>query len=145
MLGTSAERMQFSVQRSLWMCHNPSHILCHTVHIHVWCNSVSWAACGKLCVFWNKLYCIFGHTARYHCRVQQQVEVSKLLLKAFARSIVSGRSLATRGELVLFWRQLLPMNELKLHVGGLYFVDKAIVMTTFKIIFDFTVSLLILH
>ena len=70
---------------------------------------------------------------------------SKVLLVAFRRSIVSSRNFATRMEFEMVRRHVRALTALKFHVGGLYFVDKAIVMTTFKIIFDFTVNLLILH
>ena len=81
---------------------------------------------------------LLGTTAEFNSK-------SKLLLVAFRRSVVGRSTTATRGELAMLRRQLGAMTDLKFQVGGLYFVDKAIVMTTFKIIFDFTVNLLILH
>ena len=81
---------------------------------------------------------ILGITAEFNSK-------SKLLLVAFGRSIVNCRRVTMRTELATLRRQLRAVNELTFHVGGLYFVDKTIVMTTFKIIFDFTVNLLILH
>ena len=81
---------------------------------------------------------LLGTTAEFNSK-------AKLLLVAFRQSTVSCRRVATKNEFAMLRRQLRGLNELKFQVGGLYSVDKALVMTTFKIIFDFTVNLLILH
>ena len=70
---------------------------------------------------------------------------SKLLLVAFDRSVVRSRRVLRKGEFAMLRRQLRAMTDLKFRVGALYYVDKGVVMTTFKIIFDSTVNLLILH
>ena len=98
--------------------------------------AASFACIGTSCTVF--LAILLGITAEFNSK-------SKLLLVALGRSIVSSGSRTTRKELAVLRRRVRAMTDLKFHVGGLYFVDKAIVMTTFKIIFDFTVNLLILH
>ena len=70
---------------------------------------------------------------------------SKLLLVTFSRSVVRSTGALRKIEFAMLRRQLRAMTDLKFRVGALYYVDKGVVMTTFKIIFDSTVNLLILH
>ena len=70
---------------------------------------------------------------------------SKHVLVLFRRSAVKCRRAGLAREFAIVRRQLRAETELRFQMGALYFVDKRNVMTVFKIIFDFTINLLILH
>ena len=70
---------------------------------------------------------------------------SKLLLVMFRWNALNCRRGPIICEFGILKRQLRAVTELKFQVGALYFVDKQNVMTVFKIIFDYTINLLILH
>ena len=70
---------------------------------------------------------------------------SKLLLVVFRWKTITCRNSGTAGDFALMKRQLRAMKALRFQMGSLYFVDKQNVMTVFKIIFDFTINLLILY
>ena len=48
-------------------------------------------------------------------------------------------------ELARVQRYLLTMRELKVQMGSIYYVDKPIVLTTFKIMFDIVVNFVIIQ
>ena len=70
---------------------------------------------------------------------------SKQLLIMFKLGAVKCKRDATAGDSALLQRQLRALREMRFQMGALYFVDKQNVMTVFKVIFDFTINLLILH